>query len=76
MILILFHNTNGAVNKLSDPARVERAQQKFVNILHKYLKSHKSPEVAYNCLHKGVMLVHATQRIYELSLKRLQLHYQ
>ena len=71
MNLILLHNTDGL--QLNDSALVEKAQQNFINFLHKYLKSHLPETTAYSQLHKALMLVHDTQRIHELSLQRLKL---
>ena len=71
MNLILLHNTDGL--QLNDSALVEKAQQNFINFLHKYLKSHLQETTAYSQLHKALMLVHDTQRIHELSLQRLRL---
>lgn len=71
MNLILLHNTDGL--QLNDSALVEKAQQRFINFLHKYLKSHLPETTAYSQLHKALMLVHDTQRIHELSQQRLKL---
>jgi len=71
MNLILLHNTDGL--QLNDSTLVEKAQQNFINFLHKYLKSHLQETTAYSQLHKALMLVHDTQRIHELSLQRLRL---
>ena len=71
MNLILLHNTDGL--QLNDSALVEKAQQNFINFLHKYLKSHLPETTAYSQLHKALMLVHDTQRIHELSSQRLKL---
>ena len=77
MTLILLHSTDGISSKnlLSDIDKVEKIQQKYVNLLHKYLKSHLTPDNAFNQLHNGLMLVSATSRINDLFQKRLQLEF-
>ena len=74
MSLILLHNTDGInPSQFSDIEKVQNTQQKYVILLHKYLKSHLSKKEAFNQLHNGLMMVHATNRINELFQKRLQL---
>ena len=74
MSLILLHNTDGInPSQFIDIEKVQNTQQKYVILLHKYLKSHLSTKEAFNQLHNGLMMVHATNRINELFQKRLQL---
>ena len=74
MSLILLHNTDGInPSQLIDIEKVQNTQQKYVILLHKYLKSHLSTKEAFKQLHNGLMMVHATNRINELFEKRLQL---
>ena len=74
MSLILLHNTDGInPSQFIDIEKVQNTQQKYVILLHKYLKSHLSTKEAFNQLHNGLMMVHATNRINELFEKRLQL---
>jgi len=74
MSLILLHNTDGMnPSQFIDIEKVQNTQQKYVILLHKYLKSHLSTKEAFNQLHNGLMMVHATNRINELFEKRLQL---
>ena len=74
MSLILLHNTDGInPSQFIDFEKVQNTQQKYVILLHKYLKSHLSTKEAFNQLHNGLMMVHATNRINELFQKRLQL---
>ena len=74
MTLILLHNTDGIKpQQLYNFEKIQNAQQKYVNLLHKYLKSHLSSQNAFNHLHNGLMMVHATNRINELFQKRLLL---
>ena len=73
MIMILLHNTDGF--EPSNKTEIESVQQKYVNLLNKYLKSHLKSEEAYDQLHKGLMLIHDTERIYDLSLQRLKLSF-
>ena len=74
MSLILLHNTDGInPSQFIDIEKVQNTQQKYVILLHKYLKSHLSTKEAFNQLHNGLMLIHATNRINELFQKRLQL---
>ena len=74
MSLILLHNTDGInPSQFIDIEKVQNTQQKYVILLHKYLKSHLSTKEAFKQLHNGLMMVHATNRINELFEKRLQL---
>ena len=73
MMMILLHNSDGI--ELTDKDNVEYIQQKYVNLLHKYFKSNLSSNLAYEQLHKGIMLIHDTQRMYELSQQRLKLDF-
>ena len=74
MSLILLHNTDGInPSQFINIEKVQNTQQKYVILLHKYLKSHLSTKEAFNQLHNGLMMVHATNRINELFQKRLQL---
>ena len=72
-MMILLHNTDGI--ELENKSHIESTQLKFVNLLNKYLKSHLNSELAYEQLHKGMMLIHDTQRMHELSQKRLKLSF-
>ena len=69
---ILLLNTNGFVHQLKNKKCVEEAQQKYISMLHLYLKCHH-PENYRSLLARGLMLVHDTQRAQELSLQRLKL---
>ena len=74
MTLILLHNTDGIEpEQLYDIGNIQNAQQKYVNLLHKYLKSHLSSQKAFNQLHNGLMMIYATNRTNELFQQRLQL---
>ena len=73
LMMILLHNTDGI--ELVNKSHIESTQLKYVNLLNKYLKSHLNSELAYGQLHKGMMLIHDTQRMHELSQQRLKLSF-
>ena len=73
LTMILLHNTNGI--ELTNKSQIESTQQKYVNLLNKYLKFHLNSELVYGQLHKGMMLIHDTQRMHELSQQRLKLSF-
>ena len=73
LMMILLHNTDGI--ELTNKSQIESTQLKYVNLLNKYLKSQLNSELAYGQLHKGMMLIHDTQRMHELSQQRLKLSF-
>ena len=70
VMMILLHNSDGI--DLTDKAYAEETQQKYVNLLNKYLKAHLKSSLIYEQLHEGMMLIHYTKRMHELSSQRLK----
>ena len=73
MQLILLYNTDGIENQLKNPEKVNQVQQNYCRLLHRYIKSKHSDQVTNVLFGKGLMLIHETQRVYELSNMRLKL---
>ena len=71
--LILLYNSDGIENQLMHPSKIKDLQANYSNLLHRYLKSYHSSSVANILFSKGLMLVHETQRAYDLSKHRLKL---
>ena len=69
---VLLLNMDGLKNHLNNKKCIEEAQQKYASMLHYYLKCHH-PEKHTSLFARGLMLVHDTQRVHELSLQRLKL---
>ena len=69
LILILLYNPCGA--NLQEKKKVENLQLQYIHFFYKFLKSHFDSNEANKHLHKGIMLIQETQRIYELSKSRL-----
>ncbi len=73
MLMILLLNTDGNTT-LVEKSKIQRMQELFVDYLYRYLKSKMSALEATNHIHRALMIIHDTQRIHELSQKRLQLN--
>ena len=73
--LILFYHTDGIESKLKESTKEQKLQTCYARLLHKYLKSKHDYQSANALLSKGLMLVHDTQRAFELSLQTLKLYY-
>ena len=71
--LILFYHSDGIESQLKDRSKVQKLQSYYAKLLHKYLKSKHEDKIANILFSKGIMLVHDTQRAFELSLQRLKL---
>ena len=71
--MILLYNSDGIETKLKDLEGVQKLQNYYAKVLHKYLKSRHEYHAANSLFSKSLMLVHDTQRAYELSLQRLKL---
>ena len=69
---VLLLNTSELRYQLNNRKYVEEAQQKYASMLHYYLKCHH-PGKHSTLFARGLMLVHDTQRVHELSLQRLKL---
>ena len=73
MLLVFLYNCDGIEKQLKHPQRVKELHEHYCKLLHKYIKSIHNPQVANVLFGKGLMLIHETQRAYQLSLQRLQL---
>ena len=73
MHLVFLYNCDGIEKQLKHPQRVKELHEHYCKLLHKYIKSIHNPQVANVLFGKGLMLIHETQRAYQLSLQRLQL---
>ena len=71
--LVLLYNSDGIESQLKDLQAVQKLQNYYAKLLHKYLKSKHECNAANSLFSKGLMLVHDTQRAFELSLQRLKL---
>ena len=71
--LILLYNSDGIEEQLKHATKIKDLQAYYSKVLHRYLKSYHNPAVANILLGKGLMLVHDTQRAYDLSKYRLKL---
>lgn len=64
--------------QVQEKSRMEKAQHYFANVMYKYLKSQLQEGKSCDSgaaaqFHRGLMLIHASQRAYELSRQRLLL---
>lgn len=74
IFLILTYNATGIENRVYS-AEAERNQQKYLNLLLRYFKSiSENQDEAYQMFHKGLMLIHETDALKEMSQKRLKLN--
>ena len=71
--LIFLYNIDGIEDKLKNTEKIKDLQANYCSLLHKYLKSKHSPEVANIMFGKGLMLIHETKKAYDLSQQRLKL---
>ena len=71
--LILLYNSDGIEPQLKDLPKVQKLQSYYAKLLHKYLKSKLEDGVANTLFSRGIMIVHDTQRAFELSMQRLKL---
>ena len=71
--LILFYNIDGIESKLKEATKVQKLQTCYARLLHKYLVSKHEYQSANALFSRGLMLVHDTQRAFELSLQTLKL---
>ena len=71
--LILLYNSDGIESQLRNLQAVQNLQNCYAKLLHKYLRSKHEYHTANSLFSKGLMLVHDTQRAFELSLQRLRL---
>ena len=74
MELIFLYNTDGIQCQLQNYEKIKKLQLQYANLLHKYLKSKTSENNDANALFSnGLMLIHDTKRVYDLSLHKLKL---
>lgn len=74
MELIFLYNTDGIECQLQNYEKIKKLQLQYANLLHKYLKSKTSENNDANALFSnGLMLIHDTKRVYDLSLHKLKL---
>lgn len=74
IFLILTYNATGIENRVYS-AQAEKNQQKYLSLLLRYLKSiSENQDEAYQMFHKGLMLIHETEALKELSKNRLKLN--
>ena len=73
ILLILFYNTDGIESSLKEATKVQQLQTSYARLLHKYLKSRHEDQSANSLFSQGLMLVHDSQRAFELSLQTLKL---
>lgn len=73
VLLILFYNTDGIESSLKEATKVQQLQTSYARLLHKYLKSRHEDQSANSLFSQGLMLVHDSQRAFELSLQTLKL---
>ena len=78
MELIFLYNTDGIECQLQNYEKIKKLQLQYANLLHKYLKSLKSKSTgedndANTLFSNGLMLIHDTKRVYDLSLHKLKL---
>ena len=71
--MILFYHSDGIESQLKDLPKVQKLQSYYAKLLHKYLKSKHEDNLANILFARGIMLVHDTQRAFELSMQRLKL---
>ena len=74
MEVIFLYNTDGIENQLKNPKKVHRLQTQYAALLHKYLKSSHTEDLANMLFSNGLMLIHETEKVYNLSKNRLLLH--
>ena len=73
MELIFLYNTDGIECRLQNHDKIKKLQLQYANLLHKYLKSKTSEDDANTLFSNGLMLIHDTKRVHELSLHKLNL---
>ena len=73
MELIFLYNTDGIENQLKDEPKVKSLQTQYAALLHKYLKSCHPENEANTLFSDGLMLIHDTERVHDLSLNKLKL---
>ena len=71
---ILLYNTDGInSDQLSCVEKIKKIQADYCHLLYQYLKSKHNSKVSHILYGKALMLIHETQRVYELSQLRLKL---
>ena len=71
---ILLYNTDStSTQKLKDIQKIQKLQANYSHLLWQYLNTKHDSQVSRILFGKGLMLVHETQRVYELSQLRLTL---
>ena len=75
MELIFLYNTDGIECQLQNYEKIKKLQLQYANLLYKYLKSKSTGEDndANTLFSNGLMLIHDTKRVYDLSLHKLKL---
>ena len=70
--LIFFYNSDGIEKQLKNGNKVKQLQTQYASLLHKYLKSVHTQNDANALFSDAVMLIHDTERVYNLSLNKLK----
>ena len=70
---ILLYNTDGISSEQTDVKKIQNIQADYCHLLYQYLNSKHNSKVSHLLYGKALMLIHETQRVYELSQLRLKL---
>jgi hypothetical protein len=71
LTMVLMYCTDGLKKEeLANPEIIEETQQKYLMMLHRYLRD-KYPQRVHNKLANGVMIIHNAKEAHDLSSNRL-----
>ena len=75
MELIFLYHSDGVENLLKQGEKVKHLQLQYSTLLHKYLKSNHPESEANSLFSDGLMLIHDTERLNNLSQNKLKLDF-